>query len=91
MSRQLNRIKRKLHLFQKGAFVVPRTAIQQELYTPMVNKYEFLKFPTTFHSLMTSGKPPTLLPVTAHHAAAIACTLRARLRQAFMTAAVRAW
>lgn len=74
----------------KLAFIILHTVIQQEIYTSMINKYEFLKFPTTFHSLMTFGKPSTLLPVTARHAAAIACTLRVRLRQAFMTAAVRA-
>lgn len=75
----------------KLAFVVLRTVIQQVIYTPNINKYEFLKFPTTFHSPMTFGKPSTPLPVTARHAAVIACTLQARLRQAFTTTAVCAW
>lgn len=76
---------------QKLAFVVPRTVTQQVINTPNVNKYRCLKFPTTFHSPMTFGKASTPLPVTARHAAAVACTLRAPLRQAFMAVAVCAW
>lgn len=51
----LNRIE--IVSVSKWAFVVLRARVQQVIYTPKINKYEFLKFPTTFPFLLCVPPP----------------------------------